>query len=46
MPMDSHMCFEHSMQKDNTTEKKNQFCPDPPPCVGEFGHGWGAFRHN
>ena len=31
MPMDSHMCFEHSMQKNNTIEiEKNQICPDPP----------------
>ena len=47
MPMDSHMCFEYSMQKNNTIEiEKNLICPDPPPCVGGFGHGWGAFRHN
>ena len=32
--MNSNMCFEHSMQKNNTVEiEKNQICPDPPPCV-------------
>ena len=20
--------------------EKNQICPNPPPCVGGFGHGW------
>ena len=24
----------------------NQICSNPSPCVGGFGHGWGAFGHN
>ena len=25
--------------------KKNQNRPNPAPCVGGVGHGWGTFGH-
>ena len=25
---------------------ENQICPNSPPYVGGFGHGWGTFGHN
>ena len=46
MPMDSHMCFNILCRRLWLEIEKNQICPNPPPCVGGFGHGWGAFRHN
>ena len=46
MPMDSQMCFYHSIEKNMARDRKNQIRPNPPPCVGGFGHGWGALGHN